>query len=294
MPFPSTATALAPPDEGNLAALRAWHGASICVAAAWLALPLTLVPGVLAARYASGPLHAPILAGVFGTIVALLGFAAFARAIRVPPRGLFLRRPDRAAPIWASVTFLLAAFLVASTLPSAGTPVVGPWGLEDVLVRVAAAAAIGLWTGIVEEFLLRGVVLAVIGHRWHWRGAILVTALLFGALHHAAGTTPVARGLYVLLTVVAGLLLGTIVVASGTVWNAVAVHATWNAAFAGYLVGVDPGATPAPLVVIPMTDPGWLHGAGRTTLSESPLAVLLFVLVGSVYAWRLHRTSRPT
>lgn len=279
------------PHESRLQTLAPWQAMSVVVVACVLTIPLLFGPRMLADRMALGAFEEPILVGVLGVLGALVVFPGIAIAIGVSPGAWFIRRPSADVLRWIGVTsgmvgvVVLAPFWTdptGSTLQSIAAP--------ELLARVAAAIAIGLWTAVIEELLLRGVILSMIGHRWHWPGAIVVTALLFGLLHQGGGSTPVAATLYVLLTGIAGLFLGVLVVATGNVWNAVAVHATWNAAFAGYVIGIDPSARSAP-VLVAQTDPGWLLGAGDAAISESPLAIALFVLVLVTYTWRLQSSE---
>lgn len=281
------------PDEPRLRALEPWQATTVCLAAFALVLPALFLPGQIAGRVAPGALREPIVAGVMGALLAIAAIRCLAWFTRVPLGAFFIRRRGSRILAWIAITLGMVVILVGVAYLSGTTVHVATLAPTGVASRMAAAIAIGMWTGITEEFLLRGVLLSFVGHRWNWDGAILITALLFGLLHIGGGTTPVATLLYVSLTTVVGLLLGAIVVTSGTVWNAVAVHATWNAAFAGYLVGFESGIAPAPIVALP-ADGHWLLGVRGGTISESPLALGLFCLLGGVYWWRIRRIAPST
>ena len=68
--------------------------------------------------------------------------------------------------------------------------------------------------------------------------AVAITALLFGLAH---GTNPGASPIAVANVILAGVLLGMMVVRSGSLWMAMVFHAVWNvsaAAFFGTVSGV--------------------------------------------------------
>lgn len=274
--------------------MEPWQAAATCLAAACMAIPVLVLPGGIAGRFAPGPFAEPILSGSLGAIAGVLLFVLLAQFVGVPPRAWFLRYPDREALIWILVTGIVVAPILATAFfvaPDAVT--VADVGIFDLAYRILAAVAIGLWTGIVEEFLLRGVVLSILGHQWHWPGAILVTALAFGLLHQGGGETVTATALYVGITTVAGILFGLIVVLTGNIWNAVAFHATWNAVFAGFLVGFDPSSDPSPLVALASELP-WMLAADGAVPPESPLALLLLTLLLCTYWLHVQQNDPAT
>ena len=278
------------PNESRIRSLAPWQATCVVVLAFLLALPLLFVPGLLASRTALGAFGTTVMTGSVGVCGALVGFVLLARALNVSPRVFFLDWPTRQSLRWTLVTVCLIV-VICFTAYRTGGVVVPQTGYtpKELLLRVLAAIAVGLWTGIVEEFLLRGVVLSVIGHHWHWPGAIIVSAIVFGILHQGGGDTTTAAILYVLLTSVAGVFFGILVVVTGNVWNAVAVHATWNAGFAGYLVGFNVTAEPLPVIVL-LGDAHWLLGAGGSAPAESPLAIILFVVLLAAFLLRTSTT----
>lgn len=281
-----------PAARPRLSALAPWQAAALAVGVGAIAIIAIVAPtrviGVGEERLLG---HAVV--GLLGAALATVGTLGVVRLAGLAPAALFLRPPDRCLVSWGGVGLGLAAIVLGAALVDP-SPAVSLSRSEPtaVAVRLVTAAATGLWSGTVEELLLRGVLLGLLGHRWRWDGAILATAMLFGIMHTGAGTTWVGTLLYVLLTAVAGLLLGLLVVATGNVWNAVALHAGWNAAFARPLLGLDPAAGTSAVVTI-RGDPGWLLGAGRSTLAESPLAILLFAAVLFGYWTRLRRRRGP-
>lgn len=101
-------------------------------------------------------------------------------------------------------------------------------GMAPVLVHTALA-------GVVEELLFRGLVLYVLVAAWGGtrRGvvaSVVASAALFGALHmlNLASTGVGETSLQATEAAVSALLYGALVLASGSVWPAVAVHGLVN------------------------------------------------------------------
>lgn len=87
---------------------------------------------------------------------------------------------------------------------------------------LAAALTITLVAPLFEELLFRGTLLPFLARRWGWGAAILVSGLLFGAIHLQPAGLPTLG--------VLGMVLGAAVRASGGLPAAVLLHALWNGA----------------------------------------------------------------
>ncbi len=230
-----------------------------------------------------------IATGIVGAGWAAVGTLGWLRVTGIDPRECFLTRPEGSMLRWWGVGFGLAGVVIAASMLDPGTSVVvAPLDPGPIAAGLIAAVATGIWSGTVEELLVRGVLLGVLGARWRWDGAVIVTALLFGLLHAGAGSSPAATASFVAVTTLAGLLLGLIVLAHGRVWSAVGIHAAWNASFAPPLLTTDPRVS---AFVTLRGEPGWWLRAGGTAPSESPLAIALFTLV--LYWYWMRRRSPP-
>lgn len=275
-----------PARRPQLAALAPWQAAAVAVGAGAIALTAIVAP---ARVLGEDRLLGYTLVGLLGGSWATIGVLGLARLTGLAPAAFFIRRPDRRLLGWGIVGFALAGTVLGAALVDPGLsgsiPTRAPAAVGGLVIT---GVATGLWSGTVEELFLRGVLLGLLGQRWRWDGAVLVTAMLFGVLHTGAGTTWVGTLLYGGLTGVAGLFLGLVVVATGNVWNAVALHAAWNAAFAPPIVGVGPTPGFVPIMSF-RGEPGWLLGAGRSTIAESPLAIALFATALCGYWMRLRR-----
>jgi membrane protease YdiL (CAAX protease family) len=83
---------------------------------------------------------------------------------------------------------------------------------------------IGLITGILEEFLFRGLFLAHFVSKGFAREGLFITSFIFGMMHFSFDASPIIP---VILTFV-GVLFGSIYLQSKNIWVAVGAHATYN------------------------------------------------------------------
>lgn len=282
------------PVESRLRSLEPWAATLICMGALTISILGFVHPPMVASRLAPGAFREPIMTGILGTCGGIALFLLFVRWLRFPPHIFFIRVPGRHALLWIGITSAAASILLILAIVMSSTSVAIQVGQPNAMTaRIVAAVAIGLWTGTIEELLFRGVFLSVLGYQWQWPGAILVTALLFGFLHHGGADTLLATVLYIGVTTIAGALFGILVVVTGNVWNAVAFHATWNAVFSGYLISIGP--TPSSDAILAITlDPGWMLGAGDSAVPESPLAIVLIGAILGLYLWFLSRSALET
>ena len=96
--------------------------------------------------------------------------------------------------------------------------------LRSLVVLVPAS----LW----EELMLRGFFFAVLREVWGTGRAIAITSILFGVLHFRnAGVNAQS----VVLVALAGVFLGTVLVATRSLYAAWAAHLAWNFTMAGVL-----------------------------------------------------------
>jgi membrane protease YdiL (CAAX protease family) len=83
-----------------------------------------------------------------------------------------------------------------------------------------------------EELMLRGYILTVLRKALDWRVAVGLTSIVFGLLHIP---NPGSNAASITVVVLAGVLLGTVVVVTGSLYAATAVHLAWNWMMAGVL-----------------------------------------------------------
>ena len=268
------------PCNEQLATMEPWKATALCIGLVATAIPLMILPGVISGRVS--PYHSipdPLATAAIGISLSLCTFVGLAKTLGIPLADVFIRWPDRSVVRWGAVGVLLATVvIVTTTVVLDGTFVVEHDGRTDVVRIVSIAVAIGVWTGTLEEILVRGYLLSIVGHQWNWPAAILVTSAVFGLLHNAHATDTAGTFLYVGMTTVAGVTLALVTYFTGNVWNAVAIHAAWNALFVDELLHVRVPVEPTrdALVTYVPTDVPLLFGGEVAYVTESPFAVLVF------------------
>lgn len=141
----------------------------------------------------------------------------------------------------------------------------------------------GAWTALVlmgpaaaEELLFRGYPMRVLADRWGTVAALALTTAAFSLLH---GANPHVGGLALVNIGLAGLLLGMILLVTGSLWWAIGLHAGWNFAttFVADLPVSGLDIVDAPLVEV--TQPGNALLAGGDFGLEGGLAATLGLVV---------------
>jgi membrane protease YdiL (CAAX protease family) len=149
-----------------------------------------------------------------------------------------------------------------------------------------AVFTVGLGAGICEEIVFRGVLFRIVEEGLGTWGALLVSALFFGAAHimNPAATLWSSAA----IAVEAGLLFGMLYHVTRSLWPCIGLHAAWNFT-QGTVYGIPVSGTRADgWLVSHRTGPDWLSGgafgaeASVLMLSLCSLCTLALIVV----AWR--------
>lgn len=153
-------------------------------------------------------------------------------------------------------------------------------GLWTVVVILGAAAA--------EEFLFRGYPLRVLAERWGNVAALVLTTVAFSVVH---GSNPHVGPLALVNIALAGLLLGMILLVTGSLWWAMGLHAGWN--FATSFVADLPvsGLVLVDAPLIEVTAPGNVLFTGGEFGLEGGLAATIGLLLSVGYLTQKWRAS---
>jgi membrane protease YdiL (CAAX protease family) len=215
---------------GSVIAVFVVMGAVIAVAA-----------GLLQAR--PGDMGPQILGQVVGTVVLLVVLWRLAWLSTAGVTNLGNRR------LWLVTAGILVFTCWCAAMSFFGTIAVD-LSVDRVMAPVLVHTAMA---GVMEELLFRGLVLSVLVAAWGGTrrgvvGAVVVSALLFGASHllNLASSSIGITFLQASEAALSAVLYGALVLAGGSLWPAVALHGMVNVFVnvvaensAGFAVGVD-------------------------------------------------------
>ena len=171
-------------------------------------------------------------------VIAILGWFGSARISRLPRlRSLLWVVP----PLLFTSLLLLLGLVIA-----VGSDI--PLPTADALLALAAFVFL---TGVFEEFLFRGILFHGLQSRMSTLGALLLSSLLFGAMHYVnwIGGQPFGdTTLQVIHAAGGGLLYGSLMLITGSIWPAVFLHAAWDGVIgitATIMAELEPAVTTA-------------------------------------------------
>jgi membrane protease YdiL (CAAX protease family) len=158
-----------------------------------------------------------------------------------------------------------------------------PAGLVSILLPMLLA---GFLLAAWEEFVLRGYLLRQLSLGLNPIAAVAITGVLFGLMHSG---NPGANWQGLVYTAVGGILMGWLVLRSGSLWLLIGYHFGWNATASG-LFGLELSGFEEEGSIFNSTLRGadWLTG-GSYGFEASLPAVVFEVLVLSVALWLVKR-----
>ena len=185
--------------------------------------------------------------------------------------------------------------IVPLALPAVVLLMVG-W-LDVEAAREGSSLRLGMLTllalapaALMEELALRGYVFGVLRETWGWRPALLVLSVLFGAAHwRNPGVTVQALTLVSL----AGVFLGMVLIATGSLYAAWLAHLAWNWTLVAILhTEVSGLALPVVDYRIVERGPDWVTGGSWGP--EGGIAAGAGMLLGIAYLMtRWRRRGEP-
>ncbi|MCR5841552.1 MAG: CPBP family intramembrane metalloprotease [Bacteroidales bacterium] len=146
------------------------------------------------------------------------------------------------------------------------------------------------FVAVYEEIIFRGVLFRLIDDRWNTLAALIVSALLFGAIHMMNPGATVWSA--VAIAVSAGLLLGAGFKGSGTLWLPIGLHWAWNFV-EGNVFGFFVSGTSVQTKIFSavITGPDWLTG-GRFGAEAAVPTVVVGLLLTVILLARSKRDTR--
>lgn len=153
-------------------------------------------------------------------------------------------------------------------------------------------AGLAIQSAVLEEVLVRGVVLRIMWRAFGPWVAFAVSAVLFGAGH--IGNPGATWFTTLCIALEAGVMLGAFYALTGRLWVSIGVHAGWNFT-QGYLFGaaVSGGDFGSSIATSTVQDgyPEWLTGGAFGPEASLPSFVVC-VLVGGIALWLAYKCGR--
>ena len=141
-----------------------------------------------------------------------------------------------------------------------------------------------------EEIIFRGVLFRMVDDRWNTPVALIVSALVFGAMHLPNPGATLWSSFAI--AVEAGLLLGAAYKYSGTLWMPIGIHWAWNYTQGNVLGFAVSGNPVADKIFSPViTGPDWITG-GVFGAEASVPAVVIGLLLTVVLLFNCKRDVR--
>jgi membrane protease YdiL (CAAX protease family) len=144
---------------------------------------------------------------------------------------------------------------------------------------------------LTEELLIRGYPLLALRSAMDWRLAVAGTSVVFGLLH---AWNPGASAMSLGVVMVAGVMLGVVVITTGSLYAVTATHLAWNWVMAGVLhVPVSGLAFGTPDFRLVDAGPDWATGGSWGPEAGAGAVLGMSAATAYVYArWR--RSERPS
>jgi uncharacterized protein len=230
-------------------------------------------------------------ARVFGALMAL---AVYVLLVRYVEKRAATELSIKAAPRELALGLMLGVLMfsaVMAILVWSGMYEVSFKSFEPAWKPAGAA----IEAGIVEELIVRGVILRLLWRAFGPAVAFAGSAILFGAGHIPnSGATLFAA---VCIAIEAGVMLGAFYALTGRIWVSIGIHAAWNFT-QGYVFGaaVSGGSLGASIATSTAMDgkPDWLTGgAFGPEASLAALAICGTVGLAAMWlAWKAGRFSK--
>lgn len=222
---------------------------------------------------------------------ALVGLGVYALAVWLAEG----RRPSEIA-LRPLLPQLGVGLLIGATMFAAVMAIMAVFGLYDIRGLGAApawtAAAKAIQSGVVEEIMLRAVLLRLLWRAFGPWIAFTVTAALFGLGHLPNPNATLFAAVCIALE--AGIMLGAFYALTGRLWMSIGVHAAWNFT-QGYLFGASVSGGDFGLAIASSTAragfPDWLTGGAFGPEASLP-GVIVCTAVGLVATWMAWRAGQ--
>jgi membrane protease YdiL (CAAX protease family) len=144
----------------------------------------------------------------------------------------------------------------------------------------AVAAAVA---AVLEEVLFRGIIFRIAEESLGSWAALVISALLFGAVHLLDKNANLQAGVAIALE--AGVFLAAAYIVTRRLWFVIGVHFGWNFTEGGIFGAAVSGTSSPGLLKANVTGPAYLSG-GAFGVEASVVAITICFLVAMAFLWR--------
>lgn len=159
---------------------------------------------------------------------------------------------------------------------------------EGSSMRIAVLALVAFApAAMLEELALRGYVFSVLRETWGWRPALVVLSVLFGLAHVA---NPGATAQAIAIVSLAGVFLGMVLLATGSLYAAWTAHLAWNWTLVAVL-HTEVSGIPVPVADYRVVDagPDWATGGSWGPEGGAAAGIGMLLGIGFLIARRRRR-----
>jgi membrane protease YdiL (CAAX protease family) len=227
-----------------------------------------------------------VIVALLASVSALLTYYGFVRLIE-------RRTVSELALPWAAkelgIGALFGAALFSTTIGVIW--LLGYYRVSDVnpLLTVLPWLLTGIFSGIFEELLVRGVLFRIIEESLGTWISLIVTALVFGALHLSNPNATLWAGFAI--AVEAGILLAALYVYTRRLWIPIGLHFAWNFVQGGIFGVAVSGIESKGLLQASLSGPVILSG-GEFGAEASIFAVIVCLTAGIYFVWKSYSQGK--
>ncbi|TSD66331.1 CPBP family intramembrane metalloprotease [Inquilinus sp. KBS0705] len=173
------------------------------------------------------------------------------------------------------IGMVIQSFTIFVIYLNSGFHVIGINSVTSVIIPLTVAFT----SAIFEEILIRGILFRILEERLGSYIALMISAIIFGALHFFNPAATFVSATCVALE--AGLLLGTAYMYSRSLWLPISIHFAWNFVQSGIFGAITSGNEyTGSLLVTKITGPEFITGGNFGP--EGSIQATIFCLIAAI------------
>lgn len=194
---------------------------------------------------------------------------------------------------WGIAGILLPVAVCGSFFLLEGEWVTAALDQTDVWMNIAGTVCYyGIATGIVEEAVMRGVLMSAVERRWNQKAAVIGPSVVFGLLHVIGADLSFVSILQLLAAgSVVGILFSLVTYATGSIWCSAWMHGVWNIFMAGYILNIGPKPDLQSVYSYVLKTDQFLLTGGEFGAEASVIAIAGYVIFAVIAYGMIRRTK---